>query len=103
MITLTRAAAKEIKSHAHQGDMEELGLRLAASRGEDGGLHYRMGFDEITLSYLVVSSSGVDVIIAQNDKPLLNGVVLDYVEMSPGEFQFIFMNPNDPHYVPPVD
>ena len=43
------------------------------------------------------------MIIAQNDKPLLNGVVLDYVEMSPGEFQFIFMNPNDPHYVPPVD
>lgn len=103
MITVTRAAAKEIRTHAHRGDMEELGLRLSASRGPDGGIEYRMGFDEITLNDMVVSSSGVDVIIAPDEKPLLNGVVLDYVEMSPGERQFIFMNPNDPHYVPPVE
>ena len=103
MITVTRSAAKEIKSNAQRGDMEELGLRLAASREPDGGIQYRMGFDEMTLNDLVVSSGGVDVIVAQSDKPLLNGVVLDYVEMAPGEFQFIFMNPNDPHYVPPVE
>ena len=33
---------------------------------------------------------------------MLRGATLDFVELEPGDFQFIFLNPNDPNYVPPV-
>jgi iron-sulfur cluster assembly protein len=35
--------------------------------------------------------------------PLLSGMTLDFVEIEPGSFQFIFMNPNDPEFTPPDD
>jgi iron-sulfur cluster assembly protein len=28
-------------------------------------------------------------------------MTMDYVELEPGSWQFIFMNPNDPNYKPP--
>jgi iron-sulfur cluster assembly protein len=34
---------------------------------------------------------------------LLKNTVLDFVEIEPGKQQFIFMNPNDPGYVPPQE
>jgi iron-sulfur cluster assembly protein len=34
---------------------------------------------------------------------LLKGATLDFVELEPGQFNFIFMNPNDPEYVPPKE
>ena len=30
-------------------------------------------------------------------------MTIDYVELEPGSWQFIFLNPNDPSYVPPQD
>ena len=62
-----------------------------------------MGFDEIGEGDTVVNSAGVDVLIAVSDKALLNGAVLDYVELEPGRFHFIFLNPNDPHFGPPTE
>jgi iron-sulfur cluster assembly protein len=32
---------------------------------------------------------------------LLTGAMLDYVELNPGEWRFIFINPNDPSHKPP--
>jgi iron-sulfur cluster assembly protein len=28
---------------------------------------------------------------------------MDYVEIEPGQFRFIFLNPKDPHYTPPTE
>ena len=39
--------------------------------------------------------------ISETSRPLLEGTTIDYVELEPGEFQFIFMNPNDANYSPP--
>jgi iron-sulfur cluster assembly protein len=103
MLTLTQAAAKQVRRAAQSGDMDELALRIAASRQPDGSIDYRMGFDEISAEDVMLSSRGVDVIISNADKELLNGMTLDYIELEPGDFQFIFMNPNDPNYVPPGD
>lgn len=33
----------------------------------------------------------------------LDECTLDFVELNPGDWQFIFLNPADPHYVPPKD
>jgi iron-sulfur cluster assembly protein len=35
--------------------------------------------------------------------PLLDQATLDFVEMEPGQFHFIFLNPKDSGYRPPAD
>ena len=103
MFEVTKAAARRIRSSARESDSEELALRIAASRKADGAIEYQMGFDEVGVEDVLLSSRGVDVVFAGSHKEILNGIVLDYVEIEPGEFRFIFMNPNDPHYRPPVE
>ena len=103
MIAITQAAAKQIRRNADSGHMEDLALRIAASRNPDGSIDYRMGFDEIAPDDVLVNARGVDVVLRHGDKELLNGVTLDFVELEPGDFQFIFMNPNDPSYQPPTE
>lgn len=101
MFKVTKAAASQIRESAHKGDAEELALRVAATRKPDGAIEYQMGFDEVGVEDVLLNSRGVDVVFANSLKELLNGVVLDYVEIEPGEFRFIFLNPNDPHFRSP--
>ncbi|MBS34573.1 MAG: iron-sulfur cluster assembly accessory protein [Thiotrichales bacterium] len=103
MFEVTRGAAKQIRKTAGDGDMEELALRVSANREPDGSISYRMGFDEFAEGDTVVSTRGVDVLLRTNDKSLLQGATLDFVEIEPGQMQFIFMNPNDPSFVPPTE
>ena len=103
MFTVTRTAAKQIHNAAASGGMEELALRVAATRAGDGGIDYRMGFDEIGAGDTVVSTNGIDVVIAAGDEALLDTAVLDYVEIEAGDHRFIFLNPNDPHHRPPAE
>ena len=103
MITISQAAARQIRRTADSGHMEELALRIAASRSSDGSIGYQMGFDEIGPDDVLVNARGVDVVLRKDDKALLNGMTLDFVELEPGDFQFIFLNPNDPSYQPPSE
>ena len=103
MFKLSKSAARQIRDSAGSGDSEELALRIAATRKPDGAIEYQMGFDEVGVEDVLLSSRGVDVVFANTQKELLNGTVLDYVEMAPGEFRFIFMNPNDPHFRAPAE
>ena len=103
MFTVTRAAAKQVRRAAASGDVEELALRVAATRTGDGGIDYRMGFDEIGAGDKVFSANGIDVVITAGDEALLDTAVLDYVEIEDGDRRFIFLNPNDPHYRPPAE
>ncbi len=103
MFTLTRAAARRIRDDAAVDDRGELALRVAAKRAPDGGIEYRLGFDEITEEDILLSTKGIDVVIATQDKGLLSGTVLDYVEIEPGDSRFIFLNPNDPHFRAPKE
>ena len=103
MITITPAAAKQIKTSASQGNMNDLSMRIAASRNPDGSVHYGMGFDDSQIEGdLHITSEGINVVISETSKMLLEGTTLDYVELEPGEYQFIFMNPNDTNYTPPA-
>lgn len=102
MLTVTKAAAKQVRKTAGDGNMEELALRIAASRKPDGAIEYAMGFDEIGIDDVLLSCNGVDVVIGGEYKELLNGMTLDFVELEPGDFQFIFVNPNDARFRPPV-
>lgn len=102
MITITPAAAEQIRASADQGGMQDMAMRIAAKRNPDGSIHYGMGFDDNEHEGDVhVTSEGINVIIAETSKILLDGMTLDYVEVEPESFQFIFLNPNDVHYIPP--
>ncbi len=103
IITITAAAVEQIRLSSQQGGMERLALRIAATREADNSIKYAMGFDESSMEDELIRSGGVTVVIAPKEKALLQGTVLDYVELEPGEFKFIFLNPNDPNYVPPSE
>lgn len=96
MIRITVEAARQIQSAASGADAEKLGLRIAVKRGAGGSIEYGMGFDAERKNDLQLISEGVMLLVSPHSKELLQGTVLDFVELAPGEFQFIFINPNEP-------
>jgi iron-sulfur cluster assembly protein len=66
-------------------------LRVAAKIDEaDGELVYGMGFDDEREDDLVVDGGGIAILISPHSQPLLESTTLDFSEVAPGEFQFIF-------------
>jgi len=101
MITVTPAAAEQIKVSAKQSDAEGLPLRLAATRNADGSIHYGMGFaDQENDQDLSYNSENITILISPTSFELLDQTEIDYVELENGEKNFIFKNPNDPNYKP---
>jgi iron-sulfur cluster assembly protein len=95
MLKVTVEAAKQIRQAATQSGDDELALRVAAKRDTQGSIEYGMGFDVERANDIQVVSEGVTVLISNHSKELLIGTVLDFVELNPGDFRFIFVNPND--------
>jgi iron-sulfur cluster assembly protein len=103
MITITPAAAEQIMASAEKGGLQGLSLRIAAKRNPDGTIHYGMGFDDNNLDGdMHITAGASDVVIGESSHLLMEGMTLDYVEIEPGTWQFIFMNPNDANYTPPA-
>jgi len=101
MITVTPEAAKQMFTAAKQNNAEGLPLRIAVQRREDGSFQYGMGFeDNRRENDLLFSSAGIEVVVSPISLELLKGTVVDFVEFEPGQYQFIFLNPNDPNYQP---
>lgn len=101
MITVSPKAAEKVLESLAQPDSAGLSLRLAAKRLADGSFGYAMGLDAPSQHDNRSESNGVKVIVAPTSTEFLRGATLDYVELEPGDYQFIFMNPNDPAYAPP--
>lgn len=101
MMTITEQAAQQIRVAAGDSDAQGLALRVAARRNPDGSIAYAMGFDAVDDKDTRINAHGVEVVVGPASTELLAEAVLDYVELEPGNFQFIFMNPSDPQYVPP--
>lgn len=98
MFTLTTTAAARIRQAAVEGGMEELALRVAARRESDGSITYGMGFDAPQDGERpALLSDGVTVLIASPSQPLLRDTELDFVELEPGQFSFVFV----PRATPP--
>jgi len=102
MITITPAAAEQIRHSARQGQMTGMAMRIAATRNPDGTLHYGMGFDDNRMDGDIhVTSEDIEIVVSGSSMQLLQGMTVDYVEIEPGLPQFIFLNPNDPNFNPP--
>jgi iron-sulfur cluster assembly protein len=95
MFTLTPSAAEQI-SRAAEEQPDSPALRVAAKLDTDGEMVFGMGFDEEREDDQLVETVGVKVLIAPPSQPLLDEAVLDFVEVQPGEFQFVFMNAKAP-------
>ena len=101
MFTLTSTASQEILAAAARSDAAGLALRVAARQVADGSVEYGMGFDEPREGDMPLQLRGLDVLIAPPSQPMLQDVVLDFVEIEPGNFNFIFM-PADAASEPPA-
>ena len=102
MITVTAQAAAQILKSAQQAGPSDVCLRLAARLDDKGVIEYGMGFDDKTDGDTQVVSSDITILISPGSIELLTGATLDFVEINPGEWRFIFLNPNDPSHKPPL-
>ena len=101
MFSVTSTASQEILAAAARSDAAGMALRVAARQAADGGVEYGMGFDEPREGDMPLQLHGVNVLIAPPSQPMLDGVVLDFVELEPGTFDFIFL-PADAAAAPPA-
>jgi iron-sulfur cluster assembly protein len=92
MFTLTLTAAQQIRQAALDSGAEKLALRVAARREADGSIGYGMGFDDVADNDTRLMLEDVPVVIAAAHADLLEDTVLDFVELEPGQFNFIFMS-----------
>lgn len=105
-IKVTEVAAEQIKKAAVESKLENTALRIAATRNPDNSFHYGLGFDDVGTNEEKdhsFHSNGVDIVVADSSFDLLKGTTLDYIELEPKQFHFVFLNPNDPSYVPPKE
>lgn len=95
MFTLTSAAAQQIQKAIEDNGAHDLALRVAAKRVPDGSIDYGMGFDDVGDNDTRLLIEDVHVVISEHHAKLLEDTVLDFVEIEPGQFNFIFMNHQD--------
>lgn len=104
MFTVTSAAALQIQQTATASGALGMVLRVAARVDADGSMQYGMGFDDPKDEDMKLELEGVSVVIADEYQELLTDTVLDFVELSPGEFNFIFIDgrhvPDAPEQAP---
>jgi iron-sulfur cluster assembly protein len=93
---VTPTAAQEILSAAARSSAAGQALRVAARQLADGSLDYGMGFDEPREDDHTSTVAGLTVLVGAHSQPLLAGTVLDFVELAPGRFDFIFVPPAEP-------
>ena len=103
MITITPAAVAQIKLSAEQGKTEGMSLRIAASLNDDKSIHYGMGFDDSKDDDVTIPAEDIKIIVSASCANLLKNTTIDFVELEPEKFQFIFLNPNDPSYEAPSE
>lgn len=96
MFQVTASATQEILAAAARSDAAGLALRVAARQVADGSIEYGMGFDEEREDDTPASFGELTVLVGSPSQPLLDGTVLDYVEIEPGRFDFVFIPALDP-------
>jgi len=91
MFTLTSAAAQQITQAAQDSGAQDAVLRVAARREADGSIGYGMGFDDVGDGDMRLQIQDVHIVIAPHHVALLEDTTLDFVELEPGQYNFIFV------------
>lgn len=93
MISVTPAAAQEIKRLLEKQNQPDLALRVGVKGGGCSGLSYSMNFDSQKEGDNVFENEGVKVIVDPKSYLYLDGTQLDFVDGLEGR-GFKFVNPN---------
>ncbi len=93
-------ACEQILKSAKDSNSENWPLRIGVSVDSSGKFNYLMGFDQSKEEDLRLKIHNIEIIISPDSMMNLKNCVLDYVELEKNNFQFIFINPNDPNYSP---
>ena len=97
MITITQAAAAQIrKAAAESGDATPV-LRVAAQLAADGSIDFGMGFDQARPGDTAAEIDGIHVVVAAPSRELVEGARIDFVEMEPGDYRFVFAPADEAH------
>ena len=92
-VRLTEAAAGQVRRQLTQRG-QGVGLRLGLKAAGCSGYAYQVDFaDAVGPEDLVFESHGVQVVVAREHLPLLDGVEVDFVRQGLNE-SFQFHNPN---------
>ncbi len=94
VITITEAAAFQIKEMMKHNEEEGSFLRVAVKGGGCSGLSYGMGFEqEAGENDQQLEQFDIKVLVAKEDAPILKGTVIDYKQSMMGG-GFTIDNPN---------
>ncbi len=94
IVTITEAAAFQIKDMMKQNEEEGANLRVAVHGGGCSGLSYGMGFTpDVEETDLELDQYGIHIVVAKESVPILNGTIVDYKESLMGG-GFTIENPN---------
>ena len=100
MIEITAAAAERIRVALSGATEQRLALRVAARRDGSGQIEYGMGLDERReQDEEVITESGITLLVSPPSLEAISEVVIDFVEIEPGEHRFVFYRRGD---IPPV-
>ena len=91
MFNITAAAAAEIRAAAQRSQADGMALRVAARALDDGSIDYGMGFDEEREHDETAEAHGLTLLLGRSSRPYLANTTLDFVEIEPGQFGFVFM------------
>ena len=95
MLDLTPAAARELQAAARRSGAEGSAVRVAARALDDGGIEFGMGFDEPRVDDEELQFDDLTVLVGSRSRPMLKGVVLDFVEIAPDRHGFVFSRVDD--------
>jgi len=99
-ITITKPAAQQVVNSIEESNAAGLPLRIAIDVQQNGGFAYQMGFDDqLDKGDEQVQSQGILLVLDKKSAARANRMSVDFVEIE-GTMEFIFINPNDPHYRP---
>lgn len=94
IITLTEAAAGQVKGMMAHNEIEDGFLRVSVKGGGCSGLSYGMEIDhEKTANDILSTQHGVQVLIDKENESTLKGVTIDFKESMAGG-GFTIDNPN---------
>ena len=96
MFNVTPAAVTHLLESAARSNADGMALRIAARPLEDGSIEYGMGFDDERENDESAEFNGLTVLLGAKSRPYLAGTLLDFVEIEPGQFGFVFVAADEP-------
>ena len=95
MLTLTPQAADAIRDAALRSNADGMYVRITARAIDGGGVVHGIGFDGWRDGDVVLDCEGIPIVVANSQRSLLRGLVLDFVQLNSGMTRFVYHNPND--------